>query len=48
MREPNRRLLGSLELANFRCIQHAVVELSPFTVLIGRNDSGKTAFLKAI
>ncbi|MDI7266728.1 MAG: AAA family ATPase [Myxococcota bacterium] len=43
-----RRLLRTVEITNFRCIQHAVVELAPFTVLIGPNDSGKTAFLKAV
>ncbi|MBI5490748.1 MAG: ATP-binding protein [Deltaproteobacteria bacterium] len=48
MSEPSRRLLRTVEIDNFRCIRHAVVELSPFTVLIGSNDSGKTAFLKTI
>ncbi len=48
MAEPARRMLTRVEIENFRCIRKVGVDLGPFTVLIGPNDSGKTAFLKAI
>lgn len=40
--------LTRVEIENFRCIDHISVELDDTTVLIGENNSGKTAFLDAI
>lgn len=40
--------LMRVEIENFRCIEHISVELDDTTVLIGENNSGKTAFLDAI
>src|SRR6266536_6148406 len=41
-------MITRLHLKNFKCIRDAQVELGPFTVLIGPNDSGKTTLLDAI
>lgn len=40
--------LTRVEIENFRCIEHLGVDLDETTVLIGENNSGKTAFLDAI
>lgn len=40
--------LTRVEIENFRCIDHICVDLDETTVLIGENNSGKTAFLDAI
>ena len=40
--------LTSVEIRNFRCIKELSVDLDETTVLIGENNSGKTAFLEAI
>ena len=40
--------LTSVEIRNFRCIRELTVDLDETTVLIGENNSGKTAFLEAI
>ena len=40
--------LDCVEIWNFRCIEHLRVDLDDTTVLIGENNSGKTAFLDAI
>ena len=40
--------LNRLEIGNFRGIRSARIELDETTVLIGENDSGKTAILEAI
>lgn len=46
---PPRPELVSFELRNFRAFSHARVELEPdITVLIGRNDVGKSTLLDAI
>ena len=46
---PPRPELVSFELRNFRAFSHARVELEPdITVLIGRNDVGKSTLLEAI
>ena len=37
-----------VELRNFRSIEHAVVDLAPFTVVVGRNGSGKSNFVDAL
>ena len=41
-------MLETLEITNFRCFQSTSVKLRPLTVLIGPNDSGKSAFLAAV
>jgi hypothetical protein len=41
-------MLENIEIVNFRCLKRVKVPLRPLTVLIGSNDSGKSAFLKAI
>ena len=40
--------LTAVEIRNFRCIKNLAVDLDQTTVLIGENNSGKTAFLEAI
>ncbi|MFW6132290.1 MAG: AAA family ATPase [Planctomycetota bacterium] len=37
-----------MHIENFKCFKDFDIELGPFNVLIGPNDSGKTAFLQAI
>lgn len=41
-------MLEWIKIENFRCLKHVEVPLRPLTVLIGPNDSGKTAFLAAL
>jgi predicted ATPase len=41
-------MLESIKIQNFRCLRHVDVQLEPFTVLIGANDSGKTTLLRAL
>lgn len=41
-------MLRSIHIQNFRCLRDVRAELRPLTVLIGPNDSGKSAFLDAI
>jgi hypothetical protein len=38
----------SISIKNFRCFVEADVPLRPLTVLIGQNDTGKSAFLHAL
>ena len=40
--------LTAVRIRNFRCIKNLAVDLDETTVLIGQNNSGKTAFLEAI
>ncbi len=40
--------LTTVEIHNFRCIKNLTVDLDETTVLIGENNSGKTAFLEAV
>ena len=40
--------LTTVRIRNFRCIKDLSVDLDETTVLIGENNSGKTAFLEAI
>ena len=40
--------LASVHIQNFRCIRDLTLDLDETTVLIGENNSGKTAVLKAI
>lgn len=41
-------MITKMHIENFRCFKDFGVDLGPFNVLIGPNDSGKTAFLQAI
>jgi len=41
-------MLKSVRIENFRCFKEVEVPLKPLTVLIGANDTGKTAFLHAL
>src|SRR5262245_15422571 len=41
-------MLRGVEIHEFRCLRNVVVPLRPLTVLIGPNDSGKSAFLAAV
>lgn len=40
--------LTSVTVRNFRCIKDLTVDLDQLTVLVGENNTGKTAFLEAI
>ena len=37
-----------IEIRNFRSIEHATVDLAPFTVVVGPNGSGKSSFADAL
>jgi predicted ATP-dependent endonuclease of OLD family len=37
-----------IQLHDFRCFEHADIELKPITVLIGPNNAGKSSILRAI
>src|SRR2546422_4053167 len=41
-------MLNRLTIKNFRCFRSVDVPLRPLTILIGPNDSGKSAFLTAV
>jgi len=41
-------MITSVHIENFKCFKDFDIELGPFNVLIGPNDSGKTAFLEAL
>ena len=41
-------MIKSMHIENFKCFKDFDIDLDPFTVLIGPNDSGKTAFLQAL
>lgn len=41
-------MLNLVRIENFRCLKSVKVPLRPLTVLIGPNDSGKSAFLAAL
>src|SRR6266508_3436309 len=40
--------VARVEVSNFRAIAQASIDLEPLTSLIGANNSGKSAFLKAL
>ena len=40
-------MIKQVHIQNFKCLRDVTVELEPFTVLIGPNDSGKSSFLQA-
>src|SRR5258707_14208576 len=41
-------MITRMTVDNFKAIRHLEVDLAPFTVLIGPNDTGKTSFLEAV
>jgi predicted ATPase len=41
-------MISKLHVKNFKCLRDVSVELGPFTVLIGKNDTGKTSLLEAL
>ncbi len=41
-------MFQSVHIENFRCLRHVTVALDPFTVLVGKNDTGKSSFLGTI
>jgi len=41
-------MITSMHIENFKCFKDFDIELGPFNVLIGPNDTGKTALLQAL
>ncbi len=41
-------MIKSLHIQNFKCLRDVKVELKPLTVLIGKNDTGKSSMLDAL
>jgi predicted ATPase len=41
-------MITHMHIENFKCFKDFDIDLGPFNVLIGPNDSGKTAFLQAV
>ncbi len=41
-------MITSLRIKNYRCLRDVTVALSPLTVLVGANASGKSALLAAL
>ncbi len=41
-------MITKLHVKNFKCLYDVTIDLAPFTVLIGMNDSGKTSLIEAI
>lgn len=41
-------MIRQVELENFRCFRKVTVDLEPLTVLIGKNDTGKSSFLESL
>jgi predicted ATPase len=41
-------MITKLHIENFKCLRDVTVELKPLTVLIGKNDTGKTSLLEAL
>jgi predicted ATPase len=41
-------MISKIRIQNFKCLRDVTVELGPFNVLIGPNDSGKSSLLDAI
>ena len=46
--ELDRTMINKLHIENFKCLRDVTVDLKPLTVLIGKNDTGKTSFLEAL
>lgn len=41
-------IVKRIHIKNFRCIEEATIEINPFTILVGKNGSGKSSVLKAL
>jgi predicted ATPase len=41
-------MIERIDVQNYRCFTRLSVDLAPLTVLVGKNDTGKTAFLSAV
>lgn len=41
-------MITRMTVENFKALKRVQVDLAPFTVLIGRNDTGKSSFLEAV
>lgn len=41
-------MFSGIEITNYKCFKHCAVPLKPLTVLIGKNNSGKSTFLDAL
>lgn len=41
-------MLNKIRIQNFKCLREVEVDLTPLTVLIGPNDSGKSSFLTCL
>jgi predicted ATPase len=41
-------MITKFHIENFKCLRDVTVDLKPLTVLIGKNDTGKTSFLEAL
>ncbi len=41
-------MITHLHIESFKCLRDVTIELSPLTVLVGANDSGKTSILDAV
>ncbi len=41
-------MLKRVHVRGYKCLRDISVDLGPFTVLVGRNDSGKSSFLQAL
>lgn len=41
-------MIEQLRIQGFKCLRDVTVDLSPLTVFIGKNDTGKTSFLEAV
>lgn len=41
-------MITKFEVNNFKCLKDLKLDLSPFSVCIGPNDSGKSSFLDAL
>lgn len=40
-------MISRFHVKNYKCLRDVSVDLKPFTVLIGKNDTGKSSFLEA-
>ena len=41
-------MITHLHIQNFKCLRDVQIDLAPFTILIGPNDSGKSSLLDAV
>ena len=41
-------MLKSISLENYKCFQHAKLDISPLTILCGINSSGKSSIINSL